>query len=259
MTHTESLQCAIPNAWVTGFSQCLYEWQGLEGAALALVAAYLSIQAIRRQIRQDKDHHSDELSRRHNAARLTLPLALAGLSELIASASDEIAGRLERLREFERNKEKGGDQAILAVTKLPILKMDTEILKSFKDFVETLNQPIDIRHVAELISSMQIFIARNNEYDFRQIASETSLNTLMIDVAKIKLLIDKIYNYARFVDNESFGIVDELNIDEVWDEILGKAQNIVFMREQPDEFFPALGEEIGRYKEAGITPWNEKF
>ena len=260
MNIADHLQCAVPSDWMGDFSQCLFEWQSLEGACIALIAAFLSIKWIKRQINQDKAHHADEISRRHNATRLTLPLALASIHELTQQSANEIAARLETYFEKKRKKDDGDwvDDAFSAIP-FPRIALSTDILTAFKDFVETLRNLNDIRHIAELVASLQIFISRYNEYDPTHAAGELTLYSLMLDAAKIQLLTDTIYNYARFVDDEPFGIVSTDGFDKSWDEINGKALSLIFFRQRPDEFFPAFRDSIDRYKASGASPWNEKF
>lgn len=81
----------------------------------------------------------------------------------------------------------------------------------------------------------------------------------MIDAAKVKLLNDRIFNYSRFVDEGSFGIVDIFSAAEVWDEIHKSAQSLVFRREIPDIFFADFQDRIQRYKERDVSPWIEKL
>lgn len=260
MSYTDRIQCAVPSDWMGDFSQCLYEWQGLEGACLALFAAYLSVKWIKKQINQDKAHHADEISRRHNATRLTLPLVLASIQELTQQSANEIAARLEANFDKRRG-EQAGDcvDEIFASIPFPRIVLDSEVLTSLKEFVETLGNFQDIRHIAELVSSLQIYIARYNGYDPTHAAGELTLNSLMLDAAKIQLLTDAIYNYARFVDDESFGIVLDDGFKASWEKIHGKAQGLVFLRQRPDDFFPAFRDCIDRYKARYISPWNEKF
>lgn len=260
MTFTDQLRCAVPSDWVNDFSQCLYEWQSLEGAGLALVAAYLSIKWIQKQIEQDKLHHADEISRRHNAARLTLPLALASIHELTQQSANEIAARLEAHFERERKKaEPNWIDDVFAAIEFPKIALDPSVLTLLKDFVETLKEPVDIRHIAEMVSSLQIYISRYNSFDPVHAAGEITLNSLMMDAAKIQLLIDTIYNYARFVDDQSFGIVSESDFEKSWDKIHAKAQSLIFFRERPDDFFPAFRAAVDQYKANSVSPWNEKF
>ena len=91
------MKCSVPADWLSTFSQCLYDWQSLEAAMLALVAAAFSVWFVQKQIRQTQDHRRDEISRSHNAARVILPLTLAAVSEFLQQIADETAAEFEKL------------------------------------------------------------------------------------------------------------------------------------------------------------------
>lgn len=253
------MMCDIPADWLSNFSQCLHDWQGLGAAVLALLAAGITVVFLQRQIDQQQVHRADELSRRHNAARLTLPLALAAVSDLIQTIADEVGD------EFESFNPDGSRtiQAILdtesETAKFETASLPNEVLGSFEDFVASLDHALDIRHVAELVASIQILLSRYNGFDLDQAGAQRNLAGLLLDAAKVKLLNEKIYDYARFVDDSSFGIVGAITPAKAWDEIHGKAQGLVFHRQSPDVFFPDLRRRIDSYKEHNISPWNEKF
>lgn len=59
--------------------ESLKEWQTLVGAVLALAAAWWTVKAVERQIRQEKEHYKDALKRKEFAARAQLPDALSEL------------------------------------------------------------------------------------------------------------------------------------------------------------------------------------
>lgn len=117
----------------------------------------------------------------------------------------------------------------------------------------------DIRHVAELMGSIQILLSRYNDFDLNQAGAQLNLVGLLLDAAKVKLLNDKIFNYARFVDDRPFGIVGVVKLADAWDQIHGKAQGLVFLRDRPDIFFPDFKERTQSYKEHDTSPWIEKF
>jgi hypothetical protein len=244
----------------SGVGQWLYDWQTLLAGALALVGAYLTVRGIRKQITQSEAHRQDEIMRHHNAARLTLPLALSKVSNLVQQTVNEIAYELEQLgpngfgNAFDANVEGKAYRPHFE----PVHLSD-DVFVTFRQFVQSLTESCDIRHVAELVASLQIYLSRYNGFDLKMIGMRTGLEGLMVDAAKIKFLIDKMFNYARFVDDAPFGIVGVGVPDDAWDEIHGKAQGLVFHRESPDFFFPAFKEQVDRYKEQKVSPWNEKF
>lgn len=260
MSVVDHLQCDAPVDWVGDFSQCLFEWQGLEGAGLAVLAAVIGAGLLLKQIRQTQRHRDEEISRRHNAARLTLPLSLSAVTELLQRVADEVAD------EFEQYGPDGFNRTFDAImegraprTHFEPVALPNEVIGSFERFVESLKRASDIRHVAELMASAQILISRFNSFKLDDAGAKTGLVTLMLNAAKVKLLNEKIFNYARFVDDSEFGIVGVINQNAAWDEIHGAAQSLVFLRKQPDLFFPAYQEHIQGYKDHAISPWNEKF
>lgn len=260
MNKPDLVTCDVPADWSNNFSQCLYDWQGLEGAGLALLAAIAGVIFVQRQIKQARDHRADDISRRHNAARVTLPLSLASVSDLVNAMAEQVSD------EFETYDPDGFSKSFDAIlrddgvrTKFSSVTLPSEILESFQRFVESLDRPEDVRHVAELVASLQILLSRFNSFDLKQARGQRSLAGLLIDAAKVKLLNEKIYNYARFVDETSFGIVGVIDEKAAWDEIHGQAQSLVFTRQSPDIFFPEIKKRIEGHKEHNTSPWNEKF
>jgi hypothetical protein len=214
---------------------------------------------VQRQIRQAQAHRADDISRKHNAARLTLPLTLAAISQLTQRIADEVASEFENFgpdgtRTIQATLDEDKDRA-----KFDPISLPSEVLSSFEAFVASLDHGRDLRHVAELVASIQILIARFNDFDLKQAGPQHSLVSLLLDAAKVRLLNDKIYNYARFVDDSSFGIVGVISIAAAWDDIHRKAQGLIFLRASPDIFFADLKEQTDSYKEQSISPWNEKF
>ena len=258
MSEFDPVSCGIPSDWVSGFSQCLYDWQGLEAGALALLAAFIGVLFVQRQIGQAQKHREDEISRRHNAARLTLPLTLATVSELVQKIGDEVAD------EFEKFGPDGFSKTFDAIagagslkTRFDPLSLPADVIVSFGSFVASLADGRDIRHVAELMGSIQILLARYKDFDLNGAGAKLNLAGLLLDAAKVKLLNEKMFNYARFVDENSFGIVGVSTPTDAWDQIHGSAQSLVFRRASPDIFFPDFQERVQRYKEHDISPWIE--
>ena len=260
MIDTALARCDVPADWAADFSQCLYEWQGLEAAGLAIVAAAIGAGLLLSQIKQAQNHREDEIARKHRAARLSLPLSLSAVSELVQSVSRELAD------EFEQYGPDGLNKSIDAVldgralrTRFEPVRLPSEVISSFERFVESLDRPADVRHVAELMASLQILVSRFNGFDVGGAGAKMGLVALLLDAGKVKLLNEKIFNYARFVDEGEFGIVGIMDPSEAWDEIHGAAQSLIFLRERPDVFFPDFRERIQGYKEHAVSPWNEKF
>jgi hypothetical protein len=249
----------LPADWLTDPSVCWYEWQGLVSGILAVAAAAASIWFLNRQISQTSDLHRGELGRRHNAIRSVLPIALASVSDFCTAIVDQIATAIEdRQNDFDaafdaaasgRHNQKSFDPVAIPV----------EVISTMQQFVESLTREADVKHMAELLSSLQILQARFNDFDLEQAAVVSGLYNLLLDAAKVKLLNDSIYNYGRFVDDSSFSVLDQPSNDKAWNSILGKAHSLVFTRRIPDLFFPELNRLVTRCKENNVSPWNERF
>lgn len=259
MMAINAVSCAVPQQWATNFSQCLFDWQGLEAGTLALIAAGVSIWWIKKQIGQTRDLHAEEISRRHNAARAVLPLALASLTALAHQMADQIAQRMERYWEEERGAAEDGTIIHVSPNRFDPVTIPQDSLASLRDFVETVTDKRDVRHVAELTASLQILVARYNDFDPKHAASQLTFTGLMLDAAKVRLLIDKMYNYARFVSDDHFGVVQDPPDMALWDEIHKSALGLIFFRDRPDDYFEGFKQQIRAYKSSGVSPWNEKF
>jgi hypothetical protein len=248
--------------WTTEVGQWLYDWQTLVGASLALIAAYWAYGTTKRQMAQAEQFNRDQIARSHNASRTLLPLTLSSLSELCQRIADNTVQEIEAINENRSAQEISETFASENHTRdlrFESIEIDGEIFSSLHRFVETLTDANDVRHIAELVSSAQILLSRYRTFDLKQIGVEEALNSLLLDAAKVKLLIDKMFNYGRFVDHDSFGIVGVISDKDAWQEILGKAQGLIFHWPQIDRIFAPLADKVRRYSDADYSPWNEKF
>lgn len=260
MSITDRLRCGVPSDWANDFSQCLFEWQGLEGGGLAILAALFGAKYLRRQIRQAQQHRQDDIDRRHIAAKLTMPLALSGVVEATQKIANEIASELETYgpEGFDRTLEAIlGDRANRKG--FESIDVSADLIGVFERFVETLSRYGDIKHVSELIANLQILVSRFNQFDLQSAGARSSLEALLLNAATVKALCGAMFNYVRNIDDSSFGIVGVLPNDEAWQIIRGAAHGLVFSRTSPDHFFPAINEMVSRYIENGYSPWLEKF
>ena len=260
MSIVNGLTCDVHAEWYYDLSQCLFEWQGLAGGILALFAAMLGATLLWKQINQSEMHRRDELERRHIAAKLTMPLALSVLGEAVQKMANEIAEELETYQadEFDRTLD-----SILSEKepkkRFSSTMVPSEVLGTFERFVETLSDPSDIKHISELIASLQIFISRFNDLHLEGAGAKFSLEGLLLDAATVKVLNDAIFNYARNVAEGPFGIVGVITADDAWFKIKGAARGLVLLRPSPDVFFPAIDRSIDHAKKEGISPWLAKF
>lgn len=257
--NSSAVYCRLPSNWLADPSQCWFEWQGLISGVLAVGAAFVSIWFLKRQIAQTSELHKDELVRRHNAVRSVVPVALSAISEYCDAVVEQIATTIEdRQDDFEAAFDAAAEGRIEQKSFEPV-QFPSDVISTMQLFVETLTRPADVKHMAELLGSLQILQSRFKDFDLQQVAVEHSLHSLLLDTAKVKLLADAIFNYGRFVDEGSFSKLESCDLESLWNEILGKAQSLVFSRPIPDVFFPKLRQLVDSYKKNNISPWNEKF
>lgn len=190
MTYTESLQCAVPNAWVTSFSQCLFEWQSLEGGGLALLAAALSIWFLRRQINQSDRHENERLQRQHNAARATLPLTLSGLI-------DPLREMLVALHAAKSEVEQHGISTSFMPPSTP-----SNFVSELQSVIASTNNRTVIEPISQIIREIQTLWARvrvlNDERgQRRQAGLSRNVDEWIVQAAQIHALVESLFDYAR--------------------------------------------------------------
>jgi len=254
-----TLYCRIPSNWFADPSLCWLEWQTLIGGLLALLGAWLTVNAVRNQIKQAEIFRQDELRRRHIAARALLPQALSEISDYCQSIVVAVADEIE-IRHFGEQVNwaaelaPDGNPKILRSQQLPL-----SALSALQPFIETLNEKRDVRHVAELIASLQILASRYGCFNLHDANVVDNLYGRILDAAKVRMLTHSMFNYARFLDQNPFGVVGAIPQADVWDKIHGEAHGLLFSRKNCDQFFPEINRRIEGYKKRDYTPWNEKF
>jgi len=245
--------CAVPADWAAEFSQCLYDWQGLEAGILALLAALIGAGYLQRQVRQTEEHREDELQRKRLAAIVALPLTLAQTSEMLQVIADEISTRFEMNRGGGRRDD---DFIIIGpgVTKFENVNLPDRLIRSYQDFVESLTDRNDVAHVAQLIAALQILLARLSSFDPRTANGESALVSLMLDCAWAAHLNDMLYNHARSLGVKPFSLPDRVPSRD-WAKVRSKSHSLLFFRNNPDPMMIALNEMIDRYVDSGASPW----
>ncbi len=254
----ERLACRMPADWINDPSLCWFEWQTLVSGLLALLAAILAGSLLWKQIGQTEALHEKGIRQRHNAARSMLPLALASVSRICQKIADNVASEIEAHTTFEGAFDEA-EPRLNGQKKLEEITLPDSIIPSLKSFVETLSDSDGIRHMAELVSSFQILLSRYQSFNFNRADFSDGLYGILLDCAKVKLLTDSIYNYSRFVDEGSFGIVGTTKNEIAWQLIHEKAEGLIFSREIPDKFFKEIEVKINRSKGNNSSPWLEKF
>jgi len=260
VSSSDRLKCDVPTDWTSDFSQCLFEWQELGGGILALLAAIIGALLLWRQINQSNLHRHDDWIRKHTAAKLTMPLALSVVSEAVQKMADEIAGQLETFQA------EGLDRTLESILEAKIerkrfeaIAIPADVVGTFERFVETLTNPLDIKHVSELVANLQILFSRYNDLDLQGAGARPSLESLLLDAATVKVLTDSMFDYVRNVVDGPFGLVGAISNKDAWLKIKAAAQSLVFSRPSRDFFFPAIDRAISCYTKEDTSPWLEKF
>lgn len=243
-----------------GLGEWLYNWQTLLSGVLALGAAVWAGKLLRAQIAQADVLHQKDVERSHNAARVALPMALSEVSQYVQKIADQVADELEKYQPGSELVPRAElvRQGAEVDPFLPVV-LPKDVIPLFQAFVQTLTDQSSIRHVAELLSSIQILNSRYQGFNFNQVAVDHSLYRLFIDASKVSYLNDRLFNYGRYLDSENFGKHFEEPFSESWVNILRKAEGLLFSRRFPDHLLNELGRRINRRKEANDSPWLERM
>lgn len=239
------------------FGQWLYNWQTLLGAALASIAAFVTVQKLREQIRQSDNHRSDEIKRRHTSARVALPFTLAALSDYCRQIAGNIADAVDQID--------NGNWAIILRGEysgtIPLEEIDfpIEVIPGISLFSETLRDPLDIKHMAELSARVQIMTSRYESFDKKRADAKQWLYTILIDCGIVSYLCNSIYNYARFAQDDGFSVVGVTDTKKSWDEVQNAITGLLFERPLLDRYVKETWGQITQYIENDTLPWIAKF
>lgn len=249
--------CRVPSDWLVDISSCWYDWQTLIGASIALLGAWLTVSKLREQISESKNQRKDEIARRHRAARVALPLTLAAVSDITTEIAENACGIREKFRPegHGRTLESMLEDAAIP-PRFARLRLAPETLSSFESFVETLDRQDDIKHVHELVASLQVLLSRYNSFDLDGAGVVSSLEGLILATARVKLMTDVMFSYAREPEAKDFSLMSNSR-SVVWDEIRKSAQSLVFRRPSPDLYFEGFDRIINYNKREDKSPWVE--
>lgn len=252
--------CLSLTDWAPMVGRWLWDWQTLIGGSLALGAAWIGAREVFRQTERTTSLAREEIERRHSAARVILPLALSEIDSLVQKMADQIADALAPY---------GPDGFDETVNNIIDGKSDSRhfqpivipniTLTAFGNFVETLNREEDKRHIAELISTLQIYLSRFNLFDLNSTLIERNLIEVLLYLGKISFLNQSIYNYARFTTNDSFGVIHKIDAKDAWLKILSHAKGIVFLQNSFHNIASSLDEFHQSVVESDINPWLVKY
>jgi hypothetical protein len=253
--HIFAARPPFPNFW-----ECLKEWQDLVAGGLALLGAYWALMGIRRQIEQSEKQHKDEIARRRNAARVALPLALAEVNTFVLKIVHNIAEEIECYSPTSKvQTREAAQRSGMPVAPFSDVVIPNQVIVSFQQFVETLQVEKEVRHISELISEIQILKARYESVDFSHVDMELYLYGRLVDAAKIQFLNDSLFNFGRFLDDQSFAVVGEMSDADAWESIRERGHKFILLRGMTYLSFDRVDTLIDSRKERGETPWLKKF
>ncbi len=237
----------------------LYNWQTLIAGALALVAAWWAGRLVQRQIHQAETFYRDEARRRLNETRVRLPMALASLISYLQEATGNIVNIIER---FQAAMEKEGLDIADESLHLSHLIVPVDSLNHLAAFVGSLDDIYEIKHVAEILSIIQIVDARYDNMNEIRLHELYKIYDLLIDISIAKFLIDSMFNFARFVEeseDKSFAKVGVISIEEAWRAIHKTHDGLMFGQRFPDPLFVQARQRIEEFIASGTSPWLERF
>ena len=246
--------CRVPLDWLADPSQCWFDWQTLITGALASFAAWITIRHIRKQIEQSAEHRQDDINRRRNAAKVALPFALSSVNAVVNRVAHSI------LDEFDRFNPDGSLtlESLLAEDTdhmLPLIEMPSEVVSAFQDFVESLSETDEIQHVAELASGAQILLSRYRGVQDARNLRVDDMFSLIIDAAKVSVLNNSLYQFARCKAGCEFAVVGIISNEDCWDRISQEAVGFSIKRKNFDYICEHVARNLEPFKENGISPW----
>ena len=190
MSNTDLARCDVPSDWISDFSQCLYEWQGLEAAGIAFLVAALTAAFLWHQIGQTERLEQRRLARQHRAKRSLMTHALSTATQF---AERSIKALSEARRLLKANKR------LLGNWTPPVFP--SEVVQSLSEFLETSDdEPVNAL-VGELISQLQVHNARLvsmvSDEDTYRIGVALNIADYQIQAAKVRQLCGALFPYCR--------------------------------------------------------------
>lgn len=178
-------------AWLGRF-HWLYEYQTLITGLAAVYAAYLSVSAIRDQIRLAKVTEEDRRSAKLAASRTVLPLSLSAISDYASVCARSCHDMLLQCRDehYPRN---------LPIPEFP--PVPDQAISTLKEIVEYLNDDERIAF-ARLAGKLQVQSARlrgmRKDLSAKTVTNQNSIEDYTLDACEVYARCATLFDYARF-------------------------------------------------------------
>ena len=184
MSSIDNLQCAVPADWSQDFSQCLYEWQGLEAGGLAIVAALIGAFFIRRQITLAASIEDARLRRSSAATRAISSLVFSQ----ICRASQRLITRLGALRRMSVAER-------LQATDGPLsLDLSNEIVPTLERLLNSTEDEKFVDAISALIIEIQVTESR---LETMGITTDFEVDDRLIDLAGVYAFSERLLEFVR--------------------------------------------------------------
>ncbi|MGE6698969.1 hypothetical protein ACQKH5_14825 [Hyphomonas sp. NPDC076900] len=196
-----------PVDWLPNYISYPLYWiyldQALIAGSFAILAAFITVRAIRDQISQQNALEEDRLKRRSRALRAALPSALSEY----AKYTDNCLARIHELRKFL---DEGGDFVAVDVPSYP-----NSAASKLSSTIECCHLE-DAKKLAGILAWGQIYESRFNRLlqrstDAARSISELDIVQLFYDTLCLRKLVDRAYEYGRGRESH---IGDICSIDE---------------------------------------------
>jgi len=180
-----NLKCKTLSDWHFNIIQCLYDWQTLASGILALIAAFITIYFLRKQIVQNNDFEVQKLRRKHDSFRVVLTLTLSQ----ICSATEKAIYLLAKLRI------QSSDTRKLSVTeRRSLYSISPDVISSLQAIIETTDDKALISIIYRITRNIQVTVARIENMNTRH---DSDLEEQIQDCTSIYTLVESLFEYAR--------------------------------------------------------------
>jgi hypothetical protein len=232
--------CRTPANWCHDFSGCLYDWQSLIGAILAISAAAIGSILLYKQILQSDRHEKKRVERRLIAVRASLPLTLSQICEF---ASDSF-GQLLAARSERSDDELGPLAAGFSPPSIPMT-----VISALQEVLEATDDPKIIDLISEIIREIQLISARcNSLLDPHEISGNFricgKMDEYILQCARLHAISGSLFPFARRETDSSPDCIK-------WDQVY----SFLFLKNVHEFSHPGVHAILKRRMNAWATVW----